>query len=246
MKSNSIVVSGKRMASLDLDYRPPKPRTYRSATFKKYTSSQSFRLSDEDKQFFHHLGFIYIIKVDDILENFYPKYSQSTKVKRLKTLSDCGVLRCVNVFLGHNALYECYTLANDDIYKVVVGKKNRRDHQHSARDLMISKVYFAMGMPASLTLMEQYNNKLNYLFMTRKESECMKEHGFTKRPDALYVDNDDDIVIINTDHTGFSALQIQAKQETWKDFKQIWVFGNDSVHRHKKYADNVKYFYCVS
>lgn len=244
MKTTTICLANEQI-TIDLAQRPSQVRAYKSSALKQYAISPEFRLSDDDREFLHHLGFIECMRVDDILNYYYSGLSFDEKVLSIQVLANCGVIRFTSIELSNKAKYICCTFANSNIFKVVTGHKAQTMLSSNCRDLMLSIGYFAVAMPTTFTRFNRLNTFSKSPIVSSKLEYKKTDSLPLKQPNALYIDNDNNLVLMFVDDKNLSRSDIQSTQETWNHYKQIWGFSDNLTnYRRTSYADNVRYFYC--
>lgn len=188
------------------------PESYK---LKSFWQGQGIRLSDSDRAFFQDLARVRIIGSGDANQFHYKKHHFGCK-SRLEKFVRLGLIQKHSIHHPGKGHYYAYSFASHDFAKAwggktaVVGAKRTALHE-----VIVSKLYFAVGQPSSFKLESQLNSD---------ERECFREKGASKpmAPDAIMRDEYGNIVALEADSGQYTKGQVNKKMNAWSGIKQIW------------------------
>jgi hypothetical protein len=208
----------------------------RSSTLKKYLDENNFRLSKADREFLHDLTKVKIIDEFDA-KAFHYNERKTASTKRLDKLCKMGLLDSHSVNQPSKGTFKAYTFKTDKIAKLfggsipTIGRKRNALHE-----VICSKIYFAENRPETWTTESDFSKDQKSLFKVANKTMAGRDSCI---PDALYIDKEGEIVVIEADSGQYNKSQIINKQAAWTDFKQVWgqpskasaVVDNAKVYR---------------
>lgn len=188
------------------------PENYK---LKSFWQGQSIRLSDSDRSFFQDLARVRIIGEGDA-DQFHYKDRKAGCKNRLEKFVRLGLIQKYNIHHPGRGHYHAYSFSNQDFAKSWGGKTPVIGAKRTAlHEVMVSKLYFAVGQPLSFKLESQLN---------AKERECFREEGASKpmAPDAIMRDEYGNIVALEADSGQYTKSQVNKKMNAWSGIKQVW------------------------
>ena len=191
----------------------------RTNTLKKYISNKNIRLSVSDREFLADLARVGIIAEDDAKEHHYSKH-KSPVSRRLKNLCDSGVLEKVSVNQPAKGIFNAYQFKSDSVAKLFGGKRLSIGRKRNAlHEVITSKLYFAEGRPDTFILESNFSKTQKKMFEVATPSLTGNNHVY---PDAMYVKQNGEIVVVESDSGQYNQTQIRSKQAAWTSFTQVW------------------------
>ena len=209
-------------------FRFSRMKNTRSSTLRQYISDQKLRLSDADRAFLSDLAVVRIIDESDAdSHHFQGRKTKSSR--RLDKLCDSGLLECKRVFQPGRGEFKAYTFKTDKIASLFGGKRPSIGAKRNAlHECITSRLFFAEGRPDSFILEADFSKSQKDLFRVGQGVVAGREICL---PDALYVSNGGEIVVVEADSGQYTKSQIRAKQAAWVGMKQVWGQPNKAFAR---------------
>lgn len=175
----------------------------------------NFRLSQEDRAFLRDLAKVKIIDLKDA-NQFHYSNRQSGAKQRLDKLASLGILTARDIQQPGRCQFRTYEFSNEKIAKTFGGSKAIIGSKRSAlHEVLSSKVYFAKGRPDSFKTSSDFKKDDLQRFYRLANGKVIL-------PDAMYSDDQGELVIIEADSGHYTKRQVLDKQLAWRGIKQIW------------------------
>ncbi len=186
-----------------------KARNPRTSRLTKLTgSNKPVRLLDADRQFLKDLARVGILDRESATRHHYD-HLKNGSARSLGRLEQAGIIKLKNV-VQNNHVYKTYTFASKEIARSWGGNiPNIGSRRMEFHELVTSRLFLALDKPDDFRIASNFSSQDALLC-----GDAL--------PDAMYTNNDGEIVFVEADSGHYSKTQVLEKMRQWSDFKQVW------------------------
>lgn len=166
------------------------------------------RLSKADRTMMQDLAKVGILDVETA-SRFHYQHLKNGSERSLIRLEKAGFIKSTHVVSGGFKV-KAYTFSSKEIARAwggqlpVIGARRMEYHE-----LVTSRIYFELDKPKDFRLAHELT-----------ESDLMLCGEI--RPDAIYTNEEGEVVFVEADSGHYTKTQIRKKMLNWQSIKQVW------------------------
>lgn len=169
---------------------------------------KSVRLLAADRSFLKDLSRVGIIDAETASRHSYSHLKNGSE-RSLQRLEDAGLIQSKKI-VQNNKVYKTYTFSSKEVARAWGGNiPNIGSRRMEFHELVTSRLYYKLDKPTDFRIASD--------FVKHDELLCGDS-----LPDAMYSNDDGEIVFVEADSGHYSKTQISKKMRQWSNFKQVW------------------------